>query len=77
MHMNILFIIFFCRSLRTREKSIHRHLYLAMLIQVIIRLILYTDQLISRPNESESQAQTKGIDNTVSYYLIQNNKQGI
>ena len=32
------------RALRTKEKRIHRHLYLAMLIQVVIRLILYVDQ---------------------------------
>eukprot|EP00095_Tigriopus_kingsejongensis_P009189 maker-scaffold299_size217019-snap-gene-0.10 protein:Tk09189 transcript:maker-scaffold299_size217019-snap-gene-0.10-mRNA-1 annotation:"calcitonin receptor" len=36
------------RSLRTKEKRIHRHLYWAMLIQVVIRLILYTDQFVSR-----------------------------
>ena len=36
------------RALRTKEKRIHRHLYLAMLIQVVIRLILYVDQLVSR-----------------------------
>ena len=56
------------RSLRTREKSIHRQLYLAMLIQVIIRLVLYTDQLLSRKDLEESASQTpnRGIDNTVS-----------
>ena len=58
----------FYRSLRTREKSIHRQLYLAMLIQVIIRLVLYTDQLVSRKDLEESASQTpnRGIDNTVS-----------
>ena len=60
--------IMFYRSLRTREKSIHRQLYLAMLIQVIIRLVLYTDQLVSRKDLEESASQTpnRGIDNTVS-----------
>ncbi len=39
----------FChRALKTKEKRIHRHLYLAMLIQVVIRLIVYTDQFVSR-----------------------------
>ena len=61
-------LIMFYRSLRTREKSIHRQLYLAMLIQVIIRLVLYTDQLVSRKDLEESASQTpnRGIDNTVS-----------
>ena len=40
-----------------------------MLIQVIIRLIVYTDQLVSRPNDLEEsssvQTQNHGIDNTV------------
>ena len=36
------------RKLRTKEKRIHRHLYWAMLIQVVIRLILYFDQFLSR-----------------------------
>jgi len=64
------------RSLRTREKSIHRQLYLAMLIQVIIRLVLYTDQLVSRKDLEESASQTpnRGIDNTPylceSFYVL-------
>ena len=41
-----------------------------MLIQVIIRLILYTDQYVSRKDqaieETVSQEETRGIDNTVS-----------
>ena len=68
------------RALRTKEKRIHRHLYLAMLIQVVIRLILYVDQLVSRSNgaigdlkvrrEAEVEAGdaadlVRGIDNTV------------
>ena len=69
------------RALRTKEKRIHRHLYLAMLIQVVIRLILYVDQLVSRSNgaigdlkvrrEAEVEAAgdaadlVRGIDNTV------------
>ena len=43
-----IFTILRDRALRTKEKRIHRHLYLAMLIQVVIRLILYVDQLVSR-----------------------------
>lgn len=45
-----------CRSLRTKEKAIHRQLYLAMLIQVVIRLILYTDQFITRTQGSSSSS---------------------
>lgn len=53
------------RSLHTREKSIHRQLYLAMLIQVVIRLILYTDQYVSR--QEDVTEDSRGIDNTVSW----------
>lgn len=64
------------RSLRTKEKAIHRQLYLAMLIQVVIRLILYTDQYVSRKGSKDDsgspgndteyyQESNKGIDNTV------------
>lgn len=45
------------RSLRTKEKRIHRHLYWAMLIQVVIRLILYTDQFVSRQSGAMSDHQ--------------------
>ena len=70
------------RALRTKEKRIHRHLYLAMLIQVVIRLILYIDQLVSRRgNDAIGDVKVRrtaeaavagdadlvrGIDNTVS-----------
>ena len=50
--MDIIAHCFHCRSLRTQEKRIHRQLYLAMIIQIIVRLILYTDQYISRPGLS-------------------------
>ena len=41
-----------------------------MLIQVVVRLILYTDQFVSRKDqttgsEGTSQEETRGIDNTV------------
>ena len=47
-----------------------------MLIQVVIRLILYTDQYVSRKGEKAvpdtnyveaNQEETKGIDNTVRF----------
>ena len=58
------------RRLKTKEKAIHKQLYLAMLIQVVVRLILYTDQFVSRKDqttgsEGTSQEETRGIDNTV------------
>jgi hypothetical protein len=58
------------RRLKTKEKAIHKQLYLAMLIQVVVRLILYTDQIVSRKDqttgsEGTSQEETRGIDNTV------------
>lgn len=43
-----LIIISAFRSLKSKEKRIHRQLYLAMFIQIVIRLILYTDQYILR-----------------------------
>ena len=58
------------RRLKTKEKAIHKQLYLAMLIQVVVRLILYTDQFVSRKDqtvgsEGANQGETRGIDNTV------------
>ena len=60
----------FFRRLKTKEKAIHKQLYLAMLIQVVVRLILYTDQFVSRKDqtvgsEGTNQEETRGIDNTV------------
>jgi len=67
------------RRLKTKEKAIHKQLYLAMLIQVVVRLILYTDQFVSRKDqttgsEGTSQEETRGIDNTPylceSFYVL-------
>ena len=41
-------MLYYFRSLKTKEKRIHRQLYIAMFIQIVIRLILYTDQYILR-----------------------------
>ena len=46
LYHNLLLICF--RSLRSKEKRIHRQLYLAMIIQIVIRLIINTDQYITR-----------------------------
>jgi hypothetical protein len=70
----VLIIIFiFCilyRQLRNTRTRLHRHLFIAMAIQLAIRLTLYIDQAITRPNSSTSlnnhENQTiRGIDNTV------------
>lgn len=45
---------FFCRTLRNSRTRIHRHLFIAMVIQVGIRLIVYTDQAITRSFENSS-----------------------
>ncbi|ODM89689.1 PDF receptor [Orchesella cincta] len=49
----ILSLCIFCyfRTLRNRRTRVHRHLFLALIIQVAIRLTLYTDQLITRRKE--------------------------
>lgn len=36
--------------LRNSRTRIHRHLFIAMVIQVTVRLIVYTDQAITRPS---------------------------
>ena len=71
-HLGLIFFfsLGFFRRLKTKEKAIHKQLYLAMLIQVVVRLILYTDQIISRKDqtvgsEGANQEETRGIDNTV------------
>ena len=71
-HLGLIFSLpwAFFRRLKTKEKAIHKQLYLAMLIQVVVRLILYTDQIISRKDqtvgsEGANQEETRGIDNTV------------
>ena len=45
---NLIEIFSFLRSLKSKEKRIHRQLYLAMIIQIVIRLIINTDQYITR-----------------------------
>lgn len=65
-----------CRSLRNARTKIHKHLFVAMLAQVIIRLTLYVDQAILRngrdlPNENMPAIQnTVNICNFISRYTL-------
>lgn len=59
-------VILLCfRSLRNNRTRIHKNLFIAMVIQVLIRLILYIDQAIVR-----EQGQQHGIDNTVRFLIF-------
>ncbi|KAG5680989.1 hypothetical protein PVAND_010463 [Polypedilum vanderplanki] len=70
----VISLLIFCRfrSLRNNRTKIHKNLFVAMVIQVLIRLILYIDQAIVRQSNEESN----GIDNTAylcegSYILLE------
>ncbi|KDR09011.1 PDF receptor [Zootermopsis nevadensis] len=62
----------FChfRSLRNNRTRIHKNLFIAMVIQVVIRLILYIDQAITRGSSGYYQSPgtrphyNQGVDNT-------------
>ena len=56
------------RSLKNNRTKIHRNLFVAMVIQVLVRLVLYLDQLVTRGGDSDTECrvQVQGIDNTVS-----------
>lgn len=53
------------RSLRNSRTKIHKNLFVAMLIQVIIRLTLYLDQAIKRHGRIVANDKMPGIENTV------------
>lgn len=61
------------RSLRNNRTRIHWHLFVAMKIQLVIRLTLYIDQYIIRSLHSDDYTPT-GIDNTPvlceSFYVL-------
>uniref|UniRef100_A0A1B0CLN9 G-protein coupled receptors family 2 profile 2 domain-containing protein n=1 Tax=Lutzomyia longipalpis TaxID=7200 RepID=A0A1B0CLN9_LUTLO len=52
------------RSLRNIRTRIHKNLFVAMVIQVLIRLILYIDQALMRANYGDGGIGRQGIDNT-------------
>lgn len=53
-----LFIFCYFRTLRCHRTRIHRNLLLAIVVQVIIRLVLYIDQYIARERQSDYLAAT-------------------
>ncbi|XP_029719182.1 PDF receptor isoform X1 [Aedes albopictus] len=76
----IISLVIFCRfrSLRNNRTRIHKNLFVAMVIQVIIRLTLYIDQAIIRSGSKGygNESSRHGIDNTpylceASYILLE------
>ncbi|XP_048754972.2 PDF receptor-like [Ostrea edulis] len=53
-----LFIFCYFRTLRCHRTRIHRNLLVSIIVQVIIRLILYIDQYIAREKQSDYLAAT-------------------
>lgn len=58
------------RSLRNARTKIHKNLFVAMIIQVIIRLTLYIDQALIRNRHDLANDNMSGIQNTVSKQSI-------
>uniref|UniRef100_A0A1B0G292 Uncharacterized protein n=1 Tax=Glossina morsitans morsitans TaxID=37546 RepID=A0A1B0G292_GLOMM len=75
----IISLIIFCnfRSLRNNRTKIHKNLFIAMVLQVIIRLTLYLDQAFHRgKQETATNTSVTGIENTpylceASYVLLE------
>lgn len=68
----------FCRfrSLRNNRTRIHKNLFFAMIIQVLVRLILYIDQAVLRNSSKLANLPRLGIENTqilceASYVLLE------
>lgn len=56
------------RNLRNNRTRIHKNLFIAMIIQVVIRLTVYLDQAIIRKKNIYGNETRHGIDNTVGVY---------
>ncbi|XP_050085801.1 PDF receptor isoform X2 [Anopheles aquasalis] len=76
----IISLVIFCkfRGLRNNRTRIHKNLFVAMVIQVVIRLTLYIDQAIIRSGVKKfgNESSRQGIDNTpflceASYVLLE------
>ncbi|XP_030377972.1 PDF receptor [Scaptodrosophila lebanonensis] len=75
----IVSLIIFCnfRSLRNNRTKIHKNLFIAMVLQVIVRLTLYLDQAFKRGRqEAATNTSLSGIENTpylceASYVLLE------
>lgn len=71
-------VSFYYRSLRNNRTRIHKNLFVAMVIQVVIRLTLYIDQALVKSSDEYRfyfkkryyQSSFQGIDNTVSQKKI-------
>ncbi|CAL8147634.1 unnamed protein product [Orchesella dallaii] len=60
-----LLIFYYFRTLRNSRTRLHRHLFIALVIQVAIRLTVYTDQLLTRPIEVDGNGNITKHDNNV------------
>ncbi|XP_040175431.1 PDF receptor isoform X3 [Anopheles arabiensis] len=75
----IVSLVIFCkfRGLRNNRTRIHKNLFVAMVIQVVIRLTVYIDQAIIRSGGKKgNESSRQGIDNTLflceaSYVLLE------
>lgn len=63
----IVSLVIFCtfRSLRNNRTKIHKNLFIAMVLQVIIRLTLYLDQFRRGSKEATTNTSLSVIENTV------------
>jgi len=68
--MYIFDFVFYCRNLWNHRTKIHRNLFIAMSIQVLVRLVVYIDQYLIR-SVTDVAVRTWSIENTVSitYWL--------
>lgn len=64
----IISLVIFCafRSLRNNRTKIHKNLFIAMVLQVIVRLTLYLDQFRRGKPEAATNTSLSAIENTVS-----------
>lgn len=66
-----LLYLFIYRSLRCHRTRIHLHLFVAIIVQTIIRLMLYVDQYVARTRGGEiggtSMGNSETIFDTVSF----------
>ncbi|XP_062138818.1 PDF receptor isoform X3 [Drosophila sulfurigaster albostrigata] len=74
----IISLVIFCafRSLRNNRTKIHKNLFIAMVLQVIVRLTLYLDQFRRGKPEAATNASLSVIENTpylceASYVLLE------
>lgn len=66
----VISLLIFCtfRSLRNNRTKIHKNLFVAMVLQVIVRLTLYLDQYRRGNKEAATNTSLSAIENTVGLY---------